>query len=57
MIPSFAEQRRLRIVNLLREAGATEVHVRITSPPFKNPCYYGIDTPDRKELIAAIEFG
>ncbi|WP_246168430.1 amidophosphoribosyltransferase [Paenibacillus antarcticus] len=43
----------LRIVNLLREAGATEVHVRITSPPFKNPCYYGIDTPDRKELIAA----
>ncbi|MCR2804517.1 amidophosphoribosyltransferase [Paenibacillus soyae] len=42
-----------RIVNLLREAGATEVHVRITSPPFKNPCYYGIDTPDRKELIAS----
>jgi amidophosphoribosyltransferase len=42
----------LRIVNLLREAGATEVHVRITSPPFKNPCFYGIDTPDRKELIA-----
>ncbi|PZD95548.1 amidophosphoribosyltransferase [Paenibacillus sambharensis] len=41
-----------RIVNLLREAGATEVHVRITSPPFANPCYYGIDTPDRKELIA-----
>ncbi|UVI30917.1 amidophosphoribosyltransferase [Paenibacillus spongiae] len=43
----------LRIVNLLREAGATEVHVRITSPPFMNPCYYGIDTPDRKELIAS----
>ncbi|XEC95632.1 amidophosphoribosyltransferase [Paenibacillus tarimensis] len=42
-----------RIVNLLREAGATEVHVRITSPPFANPCYYGIDTPDRKELIAS----
>jgi amidophosphoribosyltransferase len=42
-----------RIVNLLREAGATEVHVRITSPPFSNPCYYGIDTPDRKELIAS----
>lgn len=42
-----------RIVNMLREAGATEVHVRITSPPFKNPCYYGIDTPDRKELIAS----
>lgn len=43
----------LRIVNLLREAGATEVHVRISSPPFMNPCFYGIDTPTRKELIAA----
>ncbi|AJY77563.1 amidophosphoribosyltransferase [Paenibacillus beijingensis] len=43
----------LRIVNMLREAGATEVHVRISSPPFANPCYYGIDTPDRKELIAS----
>lgn len=42
-----------RIVNLLREAGATEVHVRITSPPFKNPCFYGIDTPDTRELIAS----
>jgi len=44
-----------RIVNLLREAGATEVHVRITSPPFKNPCFYGIDTPSRKELIASYQ--
>jgi amidophosphoribosyltransferase len=43
----------LRIVNLLREAGAKEVHVRISSPPFKNPCFYGIDTPNRKELIAS----
>lgn len=43
----------LRIVNLLKEAGATEVHVRISSPPFKNPCFYGIDTPNQKELIAA----
>lgn len=42
-----------RIVRLLREAGATEVHVRITSPPFINPCFYGIDTPTRKELIAS----
>ena len=42
-----------RIVNLLREAGATEVHVRITSPPFANPCFYGIDTPTRGELIAS----
>jgi amidophosphoribosyltransferase len=43
----------LRIVNLLREAGAAEVHVRITSPPFANPCFYGIDTPDRRDLIAS----
>lgn len=43
----------LRIVNLLREAGAKEVHVRISSPPFQNPCFYGIDTPTRKDLIAA----
>ncbi|MEF3302461.1 amidophosphoribosyltransferase [Paenibacillus sp. GYB003] len=43
----------LRIVNLLREAGAKEVHVRISSPPFKNPCFYGIDTPSRKELIGS----
>ncbi|MFD1886787.1 amidophosphoribosyltransferase [Paenibacillus wenxiniae] len=42
-----------RIVNMLRDAGATEVHVRITSPPFKNPCFYGIDTPDRRDLIAS----
>jgi amidophosphoribosyltransferase len=43
----------LRLVNMLREAGATEVHVRISSPPYMNPCFYGIDTPSRKELIAA----
>lgn len=43
----------LRIVNMLREAGALEVHVRITSPPFMNPCYYGIDTPNPKDLIAS----
>ncbi len=42
----------LRIVNMLREAGATEVHVRISSPPFMNPCIYGIDAPTHKELIA-----
>lgn len=42
----------LRIVNLLKEAGASEVHVRISSPPFQNPCFYGIDTPNQKELIA-----
>ncbi|GIP38952.1 amidophosphoribosyltransferase [Paenibacillus sp. J31TS4] len=43
----------LRIVNMLREAGAAEVHVRITSPPYMNPCFYGIDTPSREELIAS----
>ncbi|WP_026673861.1 amidophosphoribosyltransferase [Alkalihalobacterium bogoriense] len=42
-----------RIVNMLREAGATEVHVRISSPPIKNPCFYGIDTSTKEELIAA----
>jgi amidophosphoribosyltransferase len=42
-----------RIVNLLRQAGATEVHVRISSPAFMNPCFYGIDTPTREELIAS----
>lgn len=42
-----------RIVRMLREAGATEVHVRISSPPIKNPCFYGIDTSSREELIAA----
>jgi len=42
-----------RIVQMLREAGAKEVHVRISSPPVMNPCYFGIDTSSREELIAA----
>lgn len=42
-----------KIVTMLREAGAREVHMRIASPPVKFPCYYGIDTPIRKELIAS----
>ena len=42
-----------QMVKMLREAGATEVHLRITSPPIKWPCYYGIDTGNRGELIAA----
>ncbi|MDT2763053.1 amidophosphoribosyltransferase [Enterococcus asini] len=42
-----------RIVQLLKEAGALEVHVRIASPPLKYPCFYGIDIQTRKELIAA----
>ncbi|EID43088.1 amidophosphoribosyltransferase [Parageobacillus thermoglucosidasius] len=42
-----------RIVAMLREAGATEVHVRISSPPITHPCFYGIDTSTREELIAS----
>ena len=41
-----------RIVSMLREAGATEVHVRISSPPFLWPCYFGTDIPEREQLIA-----
>lgn len=41
-----------RIVTMLREAGAKEVHMRISSPPFLWPCYYGTDIPSRSELIA-----
>jgi amidophosphoribosyltransferase len=41
------------MVTMLREAGAREVHLRISSPPFQWPCFYGIDTPDRSELLAA----
>lgn len=41
------------IVKLLKEAGATEVHFRVSSPPITNPCFYGIDTAARKELVAS----
>ncbi len=41
------------LVNLLREAGATEVHFRLASPPVRHPCYYGIDMPTREELVAS----
>ena len=41
-----------RIVKMLRDAGATEVHVRIRSPPFLWPCYFGTDIPEREQLIA-----
>ncbi|HEY5726180.1 MAG TPA: amidophosphoribosyltransferase, partial [Methylomirabilota bacterium] len=42
-----------KIVRMIRSAGAREVHMRISSPPIQWPCYYGIDTPTRKELIGA----
>jgi amidophosphoribosyltransferase len=42
-----------KIVRMVREAGAREVHLRISSPPTQWPCYYGIDTPTRGELIAS----
>ncbi len=41
-----------RIVRMLKDAGAKEVHVVISSPPIKNPCFYGIDTSRKEELIA-----
>ena len=42
-----------KIVKMIRAAGAREVHMRISSPPIQWPCYYGIDTPTRKELIGS----
>jgi amidophosphoribosyltransferase len=42
-----------KIVRLVRDAGAAEVHMRISCPPTVSPCYYGVDTPRRNELIAA----
>lgn len=42
-----------KLVGMLRQAGASEIHMRISSPPTKDPCYYGIDTPEKEELIAS----
>ena len=40
------------LITMLKEAGAKEVHVRISSPPFLYPCFYGTDVPDNSQLIA-----
>ncbi len=42
-----------KIVQMVREAGAKEIHVRISCPPTVSPCYYGVDTPNKSELIAS----
>ncbi len=42
-----------QLVRLLRRAGAKEIHFRVSSPPITNPCYYGIDTPRKTELIGS----
>ena len=44
-----------KIVKMVRAAGAKEVHVRISCPPTISPCFYGVDTPSRSELIAATQ--
>jgi len=67
VVPSVVRGRRVAVVDdslvrgttarhlvaLLREAGAREVHLRIAAPPTRHPCFHGIDTPDRHELVAA----
>ncbi len=43
----------LKIVQMMHEAGAAEVHMRIASPPTRHSCFYGVDTPERAKLLAA----
>jgi amidophosphoribosyltransferase len=43
-----------RLVSILRKAGAREVHIRISSPPVRFPCFFGINTPHRKDLISNV---
>jgi amidophosphoribosyltransferase len=43
----------MKIVEMVRQAGAREVHMRIAAPPTTNPCFYGIDTPERDKLLAS----
>ncbi|MFT4056445.1 MAG: amidophosphoribosyltransferase, partial [Novosphingobium sp.] len=42
-----------KIVEMMRDAGAAEVHMRIASPPTEHSCFYGVDTPERSKLLAA----
>jgi amidophosphoribosyltransferase len=42
-----------KLIRLIRDAGAKAIHFRVGSPPIKNPCFYGIDTPSKQELIAS----
>jgi amidophosphoribosyltransferase len=43
----------VKIVQMVREAGASEVHMRVASPPTTNPCFYGVDTPEKSKLLAS----
>ena len=43
----------IKIVEMIRAAGATSIHMRIASPPTTNPCFYGVDTPEKDKLMAA----
>ncbi len=43
----------LKIVQMMRDAGAAEVHMRVASPPTEHSCFYGVDTPERSKLLAA----
>jgi amidophosphoribosyltransferase len=43
----------MKIVEMMRDAGATEVHFRVASPPTAHSCFYGVDTPERSKLLAA----
>ena len=43
----------IKIVEMLRNSGVKQIHMRIASPPVKYPCYYGIDTPTKKDLLAS----
>ena len=52
MIRSSVEQPVTALCSMLREAGAKEVHMRVSSPPFLWPCYFGTDVPAREQLIA-----